>query len=78
MQSAILCLVFGGGVFDWLFIDTFWVAMSDWWLIECTEDLNDTWHNVNVKKWKFLKLIPFAIPLAAIVGGLYWLIGLRL
>ena len=52
--------------------------MSDWWLIEGTEDLNDTWHNVNVKKWKFVKLIPFAIPLAAIVGGLYWLIGLIL
>lgn len=52
--------------------------MSDWWLIEGTEDLNDTWHNVNVKKWKFVKLIPIAIPLAAIVGGLYWLIGLIL
>ena len=36
------------------------------------------WHNVNVKKRKFVKLIPFAIPLAAIVGGLYWLIGLIL
>lgn len=69
-------LFLGAEFFDWLFIDTFWVAMSDWWLIEGTEDLNDTWHNVNVKKWKFVKLIPFAIPLAAIVGGLYWLIGL--
>ena len=35
------------------------------WLIEGTEDLNDTWHNVNVKKWKFVKLIPFAILILA-------------
>jgi len=55
-------LFWGAEFFDWLFIDTFWVAMSDWWLIEGTEDLNDTWHNVNVKKWKFVKLITFAIP----------------
>ena len=38
------------------------------WLIEGTEDLNNTWHNVNVKKWKFVKLIPFAIPLAAFLN----------
>jgi len=49
--------------------------MSDWWLIPGTEDLNDTWHNVNVKKWKFVKLIPFSVPVAAIVGGIYFLIG---
>ena len=37
-------LFLGAEFFDWLFIDTFWVAMSDWWLIGGTEDLNDTWH----------------------------------
>jgi len=68
-------LFLGAEFFDWLVIDTLWVAMSDWWIIPGTEDLNDTWHSVNVKKWKMVKLIPFAVPLAAIVGGLYWLAG---
>jgi len=44
-------------------------------VIPGTEDLNDTWHSVHVKQWKLLKLIPFSVPLAAAVGGLYWLIG---
>ena len=68
-------LFLGAEFFDWLVIDTIWVAMSDWWLIPGTEDLNDTWHNVNVKKWKFVKLIPFSVPVVAIVGGIYFLIG---
>lgn len=68
-------LFLGAEFYDWLFIDTIWVAKSDWWLIPGTGDLDGTWHDVNVKKWKFLKLIPCSIPLAAIVGGLYFLIG---
>ena len=28
-----------------------------------------------LKQWKLLKLIPISVPLAAAVGGLYWLIG---
>ena len=27
---------------DRLFVDTTWVALSDWWLIPGTEDLNGT------------------------------------
>ena len=46
--------------------------MSDCWIIPGTEDLNDTWHNVHVKQWKMLQLIPFSIPVSAIIGGLYW------
>lgn len=68
-------LFLGAEFFDWLFIDTLWVAVSDWWLIPGTEDLNGTWHSVHVKQWKLLQLIPISIPVAAIVGGLYWLIG---
>ncbi|MBQ8130112.1 MAG: hypothetical protein IJ175_07675, partial [Clostridia bacterium] len=68
-------LFLGAEFFDWLFIDTVWVALSDWWLIPGTEDLNDTWHSVRVKQWKLLKLIPISVPLAAAVGGLYWLLG---
>ena len=68
-------LFLGAEFFDWLVIDTLWVAISDWWIIPGTEDLNDTWHSVNVKKWKMVRLIPFSIPLAAVVGGLYWIVG---
>ena len=70
LQFYILFL--GAELFDWAVIDTIWVALSDWWVIPGTEDLNDTWHSVQVKKWKMLKLIPAAIPLAALVGLLYW------
>lgn len=69
--ALFLCAEF----FDWLVIDTIWVALSDWWLIPGTEDLNDTWHSVHAKQWKLVKLIPASIPISAIVGGLYWLIG---
>ena len=68
-------LFLGAEFFDWLVIDTIWVALSDWWLIPGTEDLNGTWHSARIKRWKLLKLIPSALPLAAIVGGLYWLAG---
>jgi hypothetical protein len=56
-------------------IDTIWVALSDWWLIPGTEDLNDTWHNTKVKQWKMLKLLPFSVLVAAIVGGLCWVVS---
>ncbi|MBR7016239.1 MAG: hypothetical protein IKI12_07325 [Lachnospiraceae bacterium] len=68
-------LFLGAEFFDWLVIDTIWVAMSDWWIIPGTEDLNDTWHSVRIKQWKMLKLIPAAVPVSAIIGGLYW--GIR-
>ena len=68
-------LFLGAEFFDWLVIDTIWVAMSDWWIIPGMEDLNDTWHSVHVKQWKMLKLIPLAIPVSAAIGALYW--GIR-
>ena len=68
-------LFLGAEFFDWLVIETIWVVLSDWWIIPGTEDLNDTWHSVHVKKWKMLQLIPFSIPISAIIGGLYW--GIR-
>ena len=68
-------LFLGAEFFDWLVIDTIWVALSDWWLIPGTEDLNETWHSTKVKRWKMVKLIPASIPIATIVGGLYWIVG---
>lgn len=63
-------LFMGAEFFDWLFIDTIWVALSSWWIIEGTEDLNNTWHSVHIKKWKLLQLLPIAVPIAAIVAGI--------
>ncbi len=74
MQFCILFL--GAEFYDWLFIDTIWVALSDWWIIPGTEDLLDTWHSTSIKKWKMLKLVPFSIVLSFIIGGLYYLVGL--
>ena len=68
-------LFLGAEFYDWLFIDTFWVALSDWWLITGTEDLDHIWHTTEAKKWKFLELIPFSVPLAALMGTLYWAAG---
>ena len=68
-------LFLGAEFFDWLVIDTVWVALSDWWRIPGAEDLEHTWHSVHVKQWKMVMLIPAAIPVAALVGGLYWLVG---
>ena len=65
-------LFLGAEFFDWLVIDTIWVALSDWWIIPGAEDLNDTWHSVHVKQWKMLQLIPVAIPVSALIGALYW------
>ena len=49
--------------------------MNDWRLISGTEELDDTWHSKKVKRWKMVKLIPFSVPIAAIVGGMCWLVG---
>lgn len=64
--------------FDWLFIDTIWAALSDWWLIPGAEDLETMWHTPKAKAWKMPKLVFLAMPLAVIVGAVYWAIGLLL
>jgi len=69
-------LFLGAEFFDWLVIDTVWVALSDWWRIPGAEDLEHTWHSPRVKRWKMLGLIPAAIPLAAVAGGIYRLVGM--
>lgn len=54
-------LFYGMEFFDWYFIDTLWVAKSDWWIIPGLEDLNYLWHDPNIKKNKMLKIIPVGI-----------------
>ena len=71
-------LFLGAEFFDWLFIDTIWAALSDWWLIPGAEDLEPMWHTPKAKAWKMPKLVFLAMPLAVIVGAVYWAIGLLL
>ena len=66
-------LFYGMELYDWLFIDTIWVAMSDWWKIAGTEDLLDTWHSVKIKAWKMPKLLIITLPISAIAGGLCYI-----
>lgn len=69
-------LFLGMEVFDVFAVDTLWVACSDWWDIPGTEDLRYLYQDYKTKiKVKGLKLIVMAIPLSAIVGGLYWLMA---
>lgn len=64
-------LFMGQELFDWIAVDVIWVGMSDWWIIPGTEDLNDTWHDPKKKFLGKLKLIPAAVPIAAVVGGFF-------
>ena len=69
-------LFIGQELFDWLAVDTLWVTMSSWWIIEGTEDLLYTWHDPKLKVLKMPKLLIMTIPLALIFGGAYHLIGI--
>lgn len=69
-------LFIGQELFDWLAVDTIWVTMSSWWMIEGTEDLSYTWHDPKLKALKMPKLLIMTIPIALIFGGAYYLIGM--
>lgn len=71
-------LFMGQELFDWIAVDIIWVAMSDWWIIPGTEDLNDTWHDPKKKFLGKLILIPAAVPIAAVVGGIFFLLAKQL
>lgn len=71
-------LFMGQELYDWFVVDVWWVAISAWWIIPGTEDLLPLWHDPIIKFKGKLKLPVISIPLAAIVGGLYFLIGMLL
>lgn len=71
-------LFIGMEFFDWLVVDTFWVTMSSWWVIEGAEDLSYTWHDPKLKAFKMPKLLIVTVPAAALIGGIYYLIGMLL
>lgn len=45
----------GMSTFSWYFIDTLWVASSNWWIIPELSDLEYLWHDRNVQRFKFLR-----------------------
>lgn len=65
----------GQELFDWFVVDVFWVTMTSWWIIPGTEDLLYLWHDPKIKFKGKLKVFPAAILVAALVGGVYYLIS---
>ena len=59
-------------LFDLLFVDTWWVAISGWWDIPGTEDLQHLYKNWLPKLIKKGSVILVAgIPLSALLAGLF-------
>lgn len=65
-------LFMGQELYDWFVVDVWWVAISDWWLIPGTEDLNHLWHDPKIKFLGKIKLIFAAVIIAVLAGGIYW------
>lgn len=64
IQYAIL--FYGMEFFDWFFVDTLWVAKTNWWIIPGLEDLNPLWHDTSIKKYKMLTMIPVSLLFALV------------
>lgn len=65
-------LFIGMELFDLFAVDVYWVALTKWWDIPGTEDLQHLYHNPIKKiKVKSVKLLVLGIPIAAIMAGLY-------
>ena len=63
-------------LFDIVVIDTIWVALSGWWDIPGTEDLQDSYKDWQPRaEAKLLRIALGGIPLAALMGGLFTLVA---
>ena len=72
IQYAIL--FYGMEFFDWFFVDTLWVAKTNWWIIPGLEDSNHLWHDPSLKKYKMLTMIPVSLIFALIFALLCMLL----
>lgn len=64
--------------FDCVVIDTWWVALSGWWDIPGTEGLRASYQDWRTRmRIKAPRICLGGIPLAFVLGGLFWL-GARL
>ena len=60
--------------FDCVVIDTWWVALSGWWDIPGTEDLRASYKDWRTRlRAKVPRICLGGIPMAFILGGLFWL-----
>lgn len=65
--------------FDCVVIDTLWVALSGWWDIPGIEDLSASYKDWRARmRVKVPRIFLGGIPLAFILGGLFWLLANQL
>lgn len=65
-------LFMGQELYDWFAVDVWWVAISDWWLIPGTEDLEHLWHDPKIKFLGKIRVFFMAVIFAVLAGGIYW------
>lgn len=63
---------------DWLIVDVYWVACTDWWRIPEAQDLEYLWHDPGLKFRNKIKVYIASPVIALIFGGLYDRISLLL
>jgi len=71
------CVLFmGQELYDWLVVDVYWVACTNWWLIPKAQDLEYLWHDPKIKFMGKIKLYIISPIAALIFGGLCYFISL--
>lgn len=62
--------------FDCVVIDTWWVALSDWWDIPGTEGLRASYKDWRARmRIKAPRIYLGGIPLALVLAGIFWLLA---
>jgi len=71
------CVLFmGQELCDWLLVDVYWVACTDWWLIPEATDLEHLWHDPKIKFKGKIKLYVISPIVALVFGGICFGISL--
>jgi len=65
------CVLFmGQELYDWLVVDVYWVACTDWWIIPEAHDLEYLWHDPKIKFKGKIKLYIITPVISLILGGI--------
>lgn len=71
------CVLFmGQELCDWLLVDVYWVACTDWWLIPEAQALEYLWHDPKLKFKNKIKVYIVSPVIALVFGGLSYCISL--